>query len=82
MTIERAGEGLNVRFENTPSMTGSSSMCVMTRSARAGRTEYRGCARDVRAESDGLIERMKMRAISPLTDFSYDYRDLLFLPEQ
>lgn len=30
---------------------------------------------------DGTIERMTMRAISPLADFSYDFQDLLFVPE-
>ena len=30
---------------------------------------------------DGSIERMTMRAISPLADFSYDYQDLMFVPE-
>jgi hypothetical protein len=30
---------------------------------------------------DGSIERMTMRAISPLADFSYDYQDLLLVPE-
>ena len=27
------------------------------------------------------IERMTLRAVSPLADFSYDYQDLLFVPE-
>jgi hypothetical protein len=29
---------------------------------------------------DGSIEQMKMQAVSPLTDFSYDFHDLLFTP--
>ncbi|MEO8435456.1 MAG: serine hydrolase [Pyrinomonadaceae bacterium] len=29
---------------------------------------------------DGSIEQMKMQAVSPLTDFSYDFHDLLFVP--
>jgi CubicO group peptidase (beta-lactamase class C family) len=29
---------------------------------------------------DGSIEQMKMQAVSPLTDFSYDFQDLLFIP--
>jgi hypothetical protein len=33
-------------------------------------------------EPDGKIERMTMRAISPLADFSYDFQDLMFVPEQ
>lgn len=31
-------------------------------------------------DAGGKVERMTMRAISPLADFSYDYQDLLFLP--
>ena len=29
---------------------------------------------------DGAIEQMKMAAVSPLTDFSFDFQDLLFTP--
>lgn len=29
---------------------------------------------------DGSIEQMKMAAVSPLTDFSFDFQDLLFIP--
>lgn len=29
---------------------------------------------------DGSIENMKMQAVSPLTDFSFDFHDLLFAP--
>jgi hypothetical protein len=29
---------------------------------------------------DGGIERVTMKAVSPLADFSYDYQDLLFAP--
>jgi hypothetical protein len=29
---------------------------------------------------DGSINEMKMVAVSPLADFSFDYHDLLFLP--
>jgi CubicO group peptidase (beta-lactamase class C family) len=31
---------------------------------------------------DGSIETMKMAAVSPLADFSYDFQDLLFRPAQ
>ena len=30
--------------------------------------------------ADGRIERITMKAVSPLADFSYDYQDLLFTP--
>jgi hypothetical protein len=29
---------------------------------------------------DGTIERMKMKAVSTETDFSYDFHDLTFVP--
>ena len=30
--------------------------------------------------ADGHVERITMRAVSPVADFSYDYQDLLFTP--
>jgi hypothetical protein len=31
---------------------------------------------------DGLVEQAKMRAVSPATDFSFDFQDLLLKPER
>jgi hypothetical protein len=31
-------------------------------------------------DADGKVERVTMKAVSPLADFSYDYQDLLFMP--
>ncbi|WP_371414117.1 serine hydrolase [Sphingosinicella sp. CPCC 101087] len=31
-------------------------------------------------DADGKVERITMRAVSPLADFSFDYHDLLFTP--
>ena len=31
-------------------------------------------------DADGKVERVTMKAVSPLADFSYDYQDLLFVP--
>ena len=33
-------------------------------------------------DADGKIDRITMKAVSPLADFSYDYQDLLFTPVQ
>ena len=33
-------------------------------------------------DADGKIERVTMKAASPIADFSYDYQDLLFRPAQ
>jgi CubicO group peptidase (beta-lactamase class C family) len=32
-------------------------------------------------DADGKVERITMKAVSPLADFSYDYQDLLFQPK-
>lgn len=32
-------------------------------------------------DADGKVERVTMKAVSPLADFSYDYQDLLFTPQ-
>jgi hypothetical protein len=31
-------------------------------------------------DADGKVERITMKPVSPLADFSYDYQDLLFTP--
>ena len=30
--------------------------------------------------TDGKVDRITMKAVSPIADFSYDYQDLLFKP--
>ena len=35
---------------------------------------------DFALKPDGTIDQMKMAAVSPLCDFSFDYQDLLFRP--
>ena len=31
-------------------------------------------------DAEGKVERITMKPVSPLADFSYDYQDLLFTP--
>jgi hypothetical protein len=33
-------------------------------------------------DADGRVERVTMKPVSPLADFSYDYADLLFKPQK
>jgi hypothetical protein len=33
-------------------------------------------------DADGKVERITMKPVSPIADFSYDYQDLLFTPIQ
>jgi CubicO group peptidase (beta-lactamase class C family) len=82
-TIERSGEGLNIRFDHTPSMSGK------LEHVRYDTFRTRWTDRNIEnayvtfaLNPDGSIERMTLRAISPLADFSYDFQDLLFLPEK
>ncbi len=81
VTIERASEGMNIRFDHTPSMTGR------LEHVRYDTFRTRWTDRNIEdayvtfaLNPDGSIERMTMRAISPLADFSYDFQDLMFVP--
>ena len=83
VTIERDGEGLKISFDRTPSMKGK------LEHVRYDTFRTRWTDRNVEdayvtfaLNADGSIERMRMKAISPLADFSYDYQDLMFVPER
>jgi CubicO group peptidase (beta-lactamase class C family) len=83
VTIERDGEGLKIQFDNTPSMKGK------LEHVRYDTFRTRWTDKDVEnayvtfaLKPDGSIERMTMQAISPLADFSYDFGDLMFVPER
>jgi hypothetical protein len=74
---------MNIRFDHAQSMTGK---------LEHGRYETfrtRWTNRNIEdayvtfaLNPDGSMERMTMRAISPLADFSYDHQDLMFVPER
>ena len=83
VTIERAGEGMKIRFDHTPSMKGK------LEHVRYDTFRTRWTDRNIEdayvtfaLKPDGTIERMTMKAISPLADFSYDFQDLMFEPER
>lgn len=82
VTIENAASGLTLSFEHTPAMSSKlehvRNDTFRTRwSDRSLEDAYVTFA----LNPDGAIERMTMRAISPLADFSFDFHDLLFTPE-
>jgi hypothetical protein len=33
-------------------------------------------------DADGKVDRITMKPVSPIADFSYDYQDLLFTPTE
>jgi CubicO group peptidase (beta-lactamase class C family) len=83
VTIERAGEAMNIKFDRTPALSGK------LEHVRYDTFRTRWTDRNVEdayvtfaLNPDGSIERMTMKAISPLADFSYDYQDLMFVPER
>jgi CubicO group peptidase (beta-lactamase class C family) len=81
VAISPRGEGLQIRFEHTPSMVGAlehvASDTFRTRWAdRSIEDAYVTFA----LKPDGTIDQLKMQPISPLADFSFDYQDLLLRP--
>jgi len=74
---------MNIKFDRTPSMSGK------LEHVRYDTFRTRWTDRNVEdayvtfaLNPDGSIERMTMRAISPLADFSYDFQDLMFVPDR
>jgi hypothetical protein len=81
MTIASAGgAGLTIRFDRTPLLSGA------LEHWQHDTFVARWTDRELRADAfvtfalnpDGSIDTIKMRAVSPDTDFSYDFHDLLF----
>jgi CubicO group peptidase (beta-lactamase class C family) len=74
--------GLEIRFTHTPSLTGSLEHWQYdTFVARWYDRELRADAFvTFSLDPSGAIDEAKMRAVSPATDFSYDFHDLLLKP--
>ena len=79
VTIEEAGSGLVMRFSKTPSLVGDlehwqqDTFIVRWRDRELRADAYMTFA----LNPDGSIDQAKMRAVSPETDFSFDFQDLL-----
>jgi CubicO group peptidase (beta-lactamase class C family) len=73
---------LAIRFARTPSLVGDLEHWQYdTFVARWRDRELRADALVTFAlDADGAVEQAKMRAVSPATDFSYDFQDLLLKP--
>jgi hypothetical protein len=82
VTIERDGDGMNIRFDHTPTMQGKlEHVRYDTFRTRWSNRNIEDAYVTFALNPDGSIERVSLRAISPLADFSYDYQDLLLVPE-
>jgi CubicO group peptidase (beta-lactamase class C family) len=82
VSVELEGGELRIRFDHTPALTGT--LDHWEHDTFVARWD----ARELRADAfltftlrpDGRIDRARMRAVSPRTDFSFDFHDLDLRP--
>jgi hypothetical protein len=80
MTIAHAAGALTIKFDKTPKLSGT------LEHWQHDTFVAKWTDRELRADAfvtfalnpDGTIDTVKMRAVSPETDFSFDFQDLLF----
>jgi CubicO group peptidase (beta-lactamase class C family) len=82
IVIEKQGNGLGVRFTHTPALTGK--LEHWQQDTFVAHWNDRSLLADAyltfSLNPDGTIDRAKMKAVSPLTDFSFDFHDLVLKP--
>jgi CubicO group peptidase (beta-lactamase class C family) len=82
ITIGIEGDKLVMRFSHTPALIGD--LEHWQHNTFIARWRDRSLDADAfvnfALKPDGSIEQIKMVAVSPLTDFSFDFHDLLFTP--
>jgi CubicO group peptidase (beta-lactamase class C family) len=80
--IQERGDKLSISFTHTPQLTGA--LEHWQYDTFVARWQHRALNADAYVtfalKPDGSIERVKMAAMSPLTDFSFDFQDLLLRP--
>jgi hypothetical protein len=82
VTIAAANGSLTIQFDHTPALAGT------LEHWQQDTFVVRWADRELRADAfitfalnpDGSIESARMRAVSPETDFSFDFQDLLLRP--
>jgi CubicO group peptidase (beta-lactamase class C family) len=84
VAVEQQGSALRIRFMRTPSLTGTlEHWHYDTFVARWDDRELRADAFLTFAlNPDGSVDQAKMEAVSPETDFSFDFQDLLLEPSR
>ena len=82
VAIAKEGEKWVLRFSRTPALTGElehwqyDTFVVKWKNRTLNADAYVSFS----LKPDGSIGEMRMQPVSPLTDFSYDFQDLLFTP--
>lgn len=81
VTIDNGADGLTISFQHTPSFAGKlEHVQYDTFRTRWPDRSLEDAYVTFALKPDGAIERMTMKAVSPLADFSFDFHDLLFKP--
>ena len=81
ITIDPAAQGLRINFTNTPNMGGALQHWQYdTFIARFDDTNIEPAYVTFGLGAEGKVERITMKPVSPIADFSFDYQDLLFTP--
>jgi CubicO group peptidase (beta-lactamase class C family) len=79
--ISQAGNGLRIEFEKSPGMTGSLEHWQYdTFRTRWVDPAFENANVTFALDADGKVAQIRMKAVSPTADFSWDYQDLLFTP--
>ena len=82
VVIEKAGDGLTIRFTHTPALTGK--LEHWQHDTFVARWNDRSLLADAYVtfslNPDATIDRIKMKAVSSLTDFSFDFHHLVLKP--
>ncbi len=81
IAIDSGAKGLRVNFTNTPNMGGSLQHWQYdTFIARFDDPNIEPAYVTFAIGAEGKVERITMKPVSPIADFSFDYQDLLFTP--
>lgn len=82
IAIEAQGDRLRIDFLQTPGMAGTlSHWHYDTFRADWDDASIEPAYVTFALDADGEVAQIRMKAVSPLADFSYDYHDLLFEPQ-
>jgi len=81
IAIDSGAQGLRVNFTHTPNMGGRlEHFQYDTFIARFDDTNIEPAYVTFAIGAEGKVERITMKPVSPIADFSFDYQDLLFTP--
>ncbi len=81
ITIKAKNDALSIQFDHTPAMHGAlEHVRHDTFRTRFDDRNLEDAYVTFALKPDGAIDQVKMQAVSPLADFSFDFQDLLFVP--